>query len=396
MNIVIDFILSKLIKKGRLVIIDASNRVKIYGRSDSAPTINIRILDNSFFYKFLLRPGLTLGEFYMNKKLLIEDATIYELLEILDMNRHNLSNNFTKKIHRLLLPITRLFQQYNSIKNARKNVKHHYDLSADFYKLFLDKDLQYSCAYFTADNFGDLEKAQLDKKYHIAQKLLLKPGMRVLDIGCGFGGMALYLAKNFDVNVVGLTLSQEQLRIAQTRAQQEGLQDKVQFYLRDYRHEKSQYDRIVSVGMFEHVGVRHYEEFFDAIKKLLKDDGVMLLHSITRLDGPGTTDAWIRKYIFPGGYAPAISETMKIVEDFLLVADIEILRLHYAKTLGIWLNKFMQNRDIAKKMFGEKFCLMWEFYLTASELEFIYDNTAVFQMQLTKKMDVVPITRDYL
>lgn len=394
MNIVTSYILNKLIKRGCLRIIDAQGHAKDFGLKNAAPKVTIKITDNSFFSKFLLQPSMTLGEFYMQKKLLIENGSIYELLELLDMNRHNLSTKFSRNLRTALLPITRRIQQYNTIRNSRKNVEHHYDLSSEFYRLWLDSDMQYSCAYFKPGN-EDLEQAQLDKKEHIAKKLLLKPGQKILDIGCGWGGMALYLAKNFDVEVTGLTLSLEQLRIARERAKIAGLQDKVHFILRDYREEKNHYDRIVSVGMFEHVGVNHYPEFFAAINRLLKDDGVMLLHSIGRADGPGTTDAWIRKYIFPGGYVPALSEVMKIIEqNSLWTTDIEVLRLHYAKTLNHWRHRFLAKLN--QVQYDEEFRRMWEFYLAASELEFIYDRTMVMQIQLAKKVDAVPVTREYM
>jgi cyclopropane-fatty-acyl-phospholipid synthase len=290
----------------------------------------------------------------------------------------------------------RRLQQYNPIGRAQEHVAHHYDLSDDLYDLFLDEDRQYSCAYFANDNVT-LEQAQHDKKRHIAAKLLLEPGMRVLDIGCGWGGMALYLAKEANVEVVGLTLSKEQHKVATERAKKAGLEDKVTFHLRDYREEAGSYDRIVSVGMFEHVGVHHFNEFFNKVKALLTPKGVALLHSIGRMDGPGVTNPWLRKYIFPGGYAPALSEVLPVVEKSgLWATDIEILRLHYAETLKHWHQRFQENRDKIKKLYDERFCRMWEFYLIGAEMDFRYLNTMVFQMQLAKDIEAVPLTRDYM
>ena len=290
----------------------------------------------------------------------------------------------------------RFLQQYNPMGRARRNVAHHYDLSGRLYDLFLDRDRQYSCAYFREGN-EDLETAQAEKKKHIAAKLLLEPGHRVLDIGSGWGGLSLSLAKACGVSVKGVTLSSEQFAVSQQRAKDEGLSDRVEFALQDYRAERDQYDRIVSVGMFEHVGAVHYPEFFAKIHDLLAHDGVALLHSIGRMEPPGTTNAWLRKYIFPGGYTPALSEVLSAVEKAgLWVTDIEILRLHYAETLQHWYQQFMANRDAVRDIYDERFCRMWEFYLLACELSFRLGRQMVFQMQLTRSRQSVPLTRDYI
>ncbi len=290
----------------------------------------------------------------------------------------------------------RRVHQFNPIPRARRNAAHHYDLSDQLYELFLDRDRQYSCAYF--DDCGDdLDTAQLNKKRHIAAKLLIRPGQTVLDIGSGWGGLALYLAAECGADVTGLTLSVEQLKTAARRAAAAGLSDRVRFYLRDYREEDGRYDRIVSVGMFEHVGVNHYEAFFTRVKSLLAPDGVALLHSIGRIDGPGATHPWIRKYIFPGGYIPALSEVVVAVERLKLwVTDIEILRLHYAETLRCWRRRFEHNRERLRAIYDERFCRMWEMYLAGSEIAFRHGGCMVFQMQLAKTVDSVPITRDYM
>jgi cyclopropane-fatty-acyl-phospholipid synthase len=292
----------------------------------------------------------------------------------------------------------RVLEQYNPIGKAQKNVAHHYDLRGELYDFFLDSDRQYSCAYFRTGN-ESLEIAQADKKLHIASKLLLKPGQRVLDIGSGWGGMGLYLARSFDVDVTGVTLSREQHGMSNRRAAEAGIADRVRFKLIDYREEPGRYDRIVSVGMFEHVGSAHYFEYFTKVKELLADDGVMLLHSIGRMEPPGGTNTWLRKYIFPGGYTPALSEVLAAIEKAgLWVTDIEVLRLHYAETLRLWRERFLANREQIKNLAGydDRFCRMWEFYLAGCEVAFRYMNQMVFQIQITRRQDAVPLTRDYM
>jgi cyclopropane-fatty-acyl-phospholipid synthase len=290
----------------------------------------------------------------------------------------------------------RRFDQRNSEKKAKDNVHRHYDLDSRLYDLFLDSDRQYSCAYFENEN-STLEEAQLAKKRHIAAKLGIKPGMDVLDIGCGWGGMGLYLARVCGANVVGVTLSEEQHKIANDRAAALGLSDRVQFLLQDYRTLDKKFDRIVSVGMFEHVGVGHFGEFFKKVSSLMKPDAVALLHSINRSDGPGATSAWIKKYIFPGGYIPALSEVMPHLQrNGLYVTDIEILRMHYARTLRFWLDRFMANRDKVKELYDERFCRMWEFYLAGSECSFRFIGMNNFQIQFCKDQHELPYTRDYI
>ena len=293
----------------------------------------------------------------------------------------------------------RLFRglsQYNPAGAAQCHAAHHYDLSDTLYDLFLDQDRQYSCAYFLSPD-DSLEEAQAQKKRHIAAKLLLKPGCRVLDIGSGWGGLALYLASLTGAEVTGITLSEEQVKAARRRAAEAGLSDRVRFHLRDYRDEHGSYDRIVSVGMFEHVGVNHFKTFFRQVKDLLNDDGVALLHSIGRAEGPGITNPWIRKHIFPGGYSPALSEVVPVIEKTgLFVTDIEVLRLHYAETLKEWRRRFNANRTRIAEIHDERFCRMWEFYLAGAEAAFRHNGQIVFQIQLAKRQDAVPLTRDYI
>lgn len=292
--------------------------------------------------------------------------------------------------------MVRRAQQWNTRGRAKANVAHHYDLSGELYDLFLDKDKQYSCAYFPHPDMT-LEEAQEAKKAHIARKLLIKPGMRILDIGCGWGGMALTLARDHGARVLGVTLSEEQHRIAQARARAEGLEDRVEFRLTDYRNVQGSFDRVVSVGMFEHVGVPHFREYFRHVGRLLKPDGIALIHTIGRGAPPGSTSPWIARYIFPGGYIPAMSEMVAAVEkENLATTDVEVWRIHYADTLKHWHERFMANIDRARELYDERFCRMWRYYLLACEMTFRHSKQVVFQVQLAHDKQVVPLTRDYL
>lgn len=330
-----------------------------------------------------------LGETYINGGW---DVTHCELRDLLYLLRANFSEY---SISKWLQPVAKLVHEWNKISRSYSNVSQHYDLDASFFKLFLDHDMHYSCAYFP-DRHCSLEEAQLEKCKHIANKLLLQPGQRVLDIGCGWGSMVLQLAKFLDIEVVGITLSNEQLVVARQRAKAQGAKN-ISFELQDYREHQGVYDRIVSVGMFEHVGTPYYKTYFQCLKQLLTDDGVALVHTIGRSGPPGLTNPWIRKYIFPGGSVPALSEIAKAVEDAELIAtDVEVLRLHYAKTLREWLKRFQLNKNKIIDSMGDKFYRMWEFYLTICEVSFQYSDSVVYQMQLTKQHDVVPPTRDYL
>ncbi len=393
---VIKAIFGPLVKHGHLVVYPPRGPALKFGVAGERPTVVVRIRDTFFLFHMMINIASALGEAYMDGRLIVEHGTIYDFLELLAMNYHHVPKMLPGKIRDFFAPVMRPLQQFNPLTRARKNVAHHYDLSRELYEQFLDQDMQYSCAYFR--NRGDtLEMAQLQKKAHIAAKLMLEPGMRVLDIGCGWGGMAIYLAQTADIEVVGLTLSEEQLKVANQRAQKLGLSHRVKFYLRDYRQETGTYDRIVSVGMFEHVGTAYYPEFFDKINTLLTDDGAALIHSIGRMDGPGVTNAWLRKYIFPGGYSPALSEVLPVIEKRNLWAtDIEILRLHYAETLRHWRMRFAARRAQIAKLYDERFCRMWEFYLAGCEVNFRYLSLMVFQIQLAKNIHTVPITRDYM
>ncbi len=391
----LSYLLKNVIRVGTLEVIDANGKHHKFAGTPE-PEVTIRLHDRALHTKLYLNPDLAAGEAYMDGTLTIEKGTLADLVEIMARNMDNGQSDPLFALRDKIWRLFRGFQQYNPVKLSKKNVAHHYDLPDKLYDLFLDEDKQYSCAYFR-DRKYDLEAAQLAKKRHLAAKLLLRPGQKVLDIGSGWGGLALYLAEEGGGEVTGLTLSKSQLSVARERAEQTPAARNVQFHLRDYRQQKGSFDRIVSVGMFEHVGVKHYDQFFSTISDLLTDDGVCVLHSIGRMAGPGTTGPWIRKYIFPGGYSPSLSETLTAIEKSgLWVTDIEILRLHYAETIREWLKRFEDNRDKIAELTDERFCRMWEYYLTLSEAAFRYCDHFVFQIQITKKRDAVPLTRDYI
>ena len=388
--------LDRLIRDGSLTLIDANGGVHTFG-DGTEPKVTIRVHDRAVNWKLAINPALYTGEAYMDGALTIEEGSLYEFLDLATRSFWEPGNGIMVVAMEMLRNMARLIQQFNPVERARTNVAHHYDLSDDLYDLFLDSDRQYSCAYFDYrdESLGD---AQKNKKRHLAAKLLLdRPGLRVLDIGCGWGGLALYLAAESGAHVTGITLSEEQLRVAQDQAQRAGLADQVSFHLRDYRLEEGTYDRIVSVGMFEHVGAPQYPAFFRKVKDLLADDGVALLHSIGRADGPGSTNPWLTKYIFTGAYAPAISEVVPAIERRkLFITDIEVLRLHYAETVREWRTRFAANRDKVKEIYDERFCRMWEFYLAGAEVAFRNEYQIVFQIQIAKDQEAVPLTRDYI
>lgn len=389
-------LLKRLIVVGRLNVVDADGRVHVF-EGEPGPEVTMRFHDHAAARGVFFNPYLRLGESYMDGRLTVENGQ--DIYDLLDLFGRNLERAGTYSIARLRWRVDRLFrflQQYNPIGRARSNVAHHYDLSGRLYDLFLDRDRQYSCAYFPT-GIETLEQAQEIKKNHIASKLQLASGQRVLDIGCGWGGLGLFLARHKNADVVGITLSTEQLEVARERASKARLADRVQFELRDYRQQSGRFDRIVSIGMFEHVGVYQYRAFFEKVRDLLDDDGIALLHTIGRMEGPGTTNPWIRKYIFPGGYIPALSEITSAIEHAgLWITDVEVMRLHYAETLRHWRTRFLANRDTARAIYDERFCLMWEYYLAASEIAFRYLRNCVFQIQLTKQQSAAPLTRDYI
>jgi cyclopropane-fatty-acyl-phospholipid synthase len=387
--------LKAFVRVGTLKVIDADGNAHVFAGS-SGPSVTMRLTDASLYRKLFFNPELHAGEAYMDGRLTFEDSTLRDFLTLFSLNRLSLgSYPLQKALRRVSRGLKRL-QQANPIGKAQKNVAHHYDVGNDFYRLFLDQGMQYSCAYFLDD--GDtLEEAQRNKLRLIASKLNLQPGLSILDIGSGWGDLALYLATVADIDVTGVTLSEEQHRLANEKARAAGLDQRVRFQLKDYRQLEESFDRVVSVGMFEHVGVHHYPEFFAKVNELLRDDGVMLLHSIGHMSPPGTASPWLRKYIFPGAYSPALSEVFPAVENASLwVTDLEFLRVHYAKTLAHWHRRFEANREQIAAMYDERFCRMWEFYLISAEMMFRTGSQLVFQMQLAKKRDAVPIVRDYM
>jgi cyclopropane-fatty-acyl-phospholipid synthase len=397
MQAIMDRIFRRFIVVGRLTVRWPDGRVTTYSGAPG-PEAAIYIRDTRTIWRIIFHPALSLGEAYMDGGVEPIEGGIYDLLDVIGASMAHEGHsqpimNGRYEFERLM----RRFAQFNPAHRARRNVAHHYDLNGRTYSLFLDRDRQYSCAYFPR---GDetLEEAQLAKKRHIASKLLLdRPNLHVLDIGCGWGGMALTLARDYGARVTGITLSTEQLTEARARAAAAGLSDRVSFELLDYRGLDRRFDRIVSVGMFEHVGVVHFRQFFDVIKRCLLPDGVALIHAIGRSGGPGATNPWFTKYIFPGGYSPALSEVFTAVErSKLVVTDVEILRLHYAETIRQWRRRFAANRDAIAAMHDERFCRMFEFYLAGSEMAFRHQGHLIWQMQIAPHQAAVPLTRDYI
>lgn len=384
----------RAIRVGNLTVIDGRGRRNRFGDGTGGEVV-VRLRDAATERALLLDPTLNIAEAYMDGRLELVSGTIYDFLEIVMRDTQHGVPSWLMRFHSGARYAMRRFQQFNPAGRSGRNVKHHYDIDQFIYDLFLDDTRQYSCAYFAP---GDtLEQAQQGKMRHIAAKLDLKPGQRVLDIGSGWGGLAAYLASIQPVDVLGVTLSDSQLEGSRQRARALGLDRKVRFEKKDYRHLETPFDRIVSVGMFEHVGVNHYAAYFNKVRELLTDDGVALIHTIGRTDGPGFTNPFIAKYIFPGGYFPALSEVLPVIEKSgLIVSDVEVLRLHYAETLKVWRERFTAKRAAAVKHMGERFCRMWEFYLAGSELGFRYQGLVVFQIQLIKQIDALPIMRDYI
>jgi len=386
--------LRRYIRRGSLKVTTAAGNVYTFGDGQGSSAA-VRFTTASAQRAVLFDPELKLGEAYMDGTLVIERGSIVDVLA-LAFRQESYPASLWAWPPRLARYLFRRLQQFNPRFRARRNVAHHYDLDGRLYSLFLDADQQYSCAYFETPD-ASLDDAQLAKKRHLAAKLLVNPGARVLDIGCGWGGLALYLAELCGAQVTGITLSEEQFRRAQTRAVERGHAKDATFRLIDYRDVSGRFDRIVSVGMFEHVGVSFYDAFFGKCAQLLNDDGVALLHFIGRESTPGITNPWIAKYIFPGGYIPALSEVLPAVERArLLVTDIEVLQLHYAETLKAWRERFLAHRDEVVRLYDQRFVRMWEFYLASSETAFRDGNMVVFQIQMTKRKGITPATRDYI
>ena len=382
-----------LIRIGSLTVRMPGGKELALGDGDGPP-VAVAITDAPTLARIAAKPSLGLGEAYMDGRLVFEQGDLHDLLEL--AGRNSIGGSPYRKPGLLRMAWSRTAKEQNPRHAAKRNVHHHYDLSHKLYRAFLDADMQYSCAYFERDDMS-LEEAQVAKKRHIAAKLDLADGQNVLDIGCGWGGLAITLAGMADVRVHGVTLSEEQLMLAKHRAGDTGLLNRVSFALTDYRDIQGQFDRIVSVGMFEHVGRPNYQAFFDLLAGRLTEDGVAVIHSIGRSTGPSATDYFTEKYIFPGGYIPALSEVLPIIEQSgLKVTDIEILRLHYAKTLRCWFDRFQARREEMKALYDERFCRMWEFYLAGAEMGFRFGDHMNFQIQLTKHNSALPVTRDYM
>jgi cyclopropane-fatty-acyl-phospholipid synthase len=388
--------LKRLIRHGHLTVTYPDGSRREY-RGAPGPLAAMRILTARALRGMTFNPALALGEGYMADEIRPEGSSIHALMELLVLNMMSGGTHPAERMMEILRLFRRRFDQLNPAGRARRNVAHHYDLNGRLYSLFLDRDRQYSCAYFLTGT-ETLEEAQGAKKRHIAAKLKLdRPDLDVLDIGCGWGGMAISLARDWGARVTGITLSREQLAVARQRAEEAGLTDRVRFEMMDYRRWTTPVDRVVSVGMFEHVGIDHYRRFFHTIRGALKEDGVALVHAIGRSDGPGSTNPWLAKYIFPGGYSPALSEVLPAIEKAgLWVTDIEILRLHYAMTIAHWRARFAGNRDAIASLTDERFCRMFEFYLAGAELSFRHMGHMNWQVQLTRRMEALPLTRDYI
>jgi cyclopropane-fatty-acyl-phospholipid synthase len=393
MDRLLRFFMGQFIQRGVMTFTTANGVTFTCGDGTGKP-VAVRFLTAAAERRVLLDPELALGELYMDGTFVVEHGSIADVLAVV-LDQPEMLPRWAK-LQWWLRYLVRHAQQFNPRGRSKNNVERHYDLDGRLYSLFLDADKQYSCAYFERPD-ATLDDAQLAKKRHLAAKLLIERGQRVLDIGSGWGGLGLYLAEMTGANVTGVTLSNEQLQVANARAGEKNLTASARFLLEDYRDIPGPFDRMVSVGMFEHVGVDHYDTFFKRCAELLSRDGVMVLHSICRSEGPGITNPWIAKYIFPGGYIPALSEVLPAIERAgLLVCDIEILRLHYAETLKAWRERFLARREEAVRLYDERFARMWEFYLASSEMSFRKQNVMVFQIQLTKRQGIVPMTRDYI
>ncbi|MDB5664575.1 cyclopropane-fatty-acyl-phospholipid synthase family protein [Cypionkella sp.] len=393
---ILNKMLSQLIRHGTLMVHFPDGQTQRHG-DGTAPSVSVRVTDPQLVGRIVRNPDLALGEGYVDGGLTIDQDDLRGLLELVIANtKSGATMVWWRRMQDAFRVMARRAAQFNTAKRSAENVEHHYDLSGALYDMFLDADRQYSCAYFIHPD-DTLEQAQQQKKAHIAAKLCLKPGMTVLDIGSGWGGMALTLAKDYGAKVLGVTLSQEQYKRSVARAAEAGLSDRVTFELKDYRDLNGKFDRIVSVGMFEHVGVPHYRKYFTQVKNLLAPDGIALIHTIGRAAPPSSTSPWITKYIFPGGYVPALSEMSAAMEKSgLWPTDVEVWRLHYATTLAHWLQRFDANIDKARALYDDRFCRMWRYYLIASEMTFLKGRQCVFQMQLANRQDAVPLTRDYI
>lgn len=390
-------LLRRFVRRGTLNVYDVDGKRHTFSGSPPEPAVTIRLHNKSLYTKLFFNPELYVAEAYMDGELTFEEgSTCFDLLNLFSNNRTGLTSHPIQSVLRSSWRWLRRIQQHNPIAKALKNASHHYDISDEFYRLFLDEDLQYTCAYYASPD-DTLEQAQLNKKRHVCAKLKIEDGMKIAELGCGWGGLALYIAQLADVEVTAVNLSIEQIRVARERAKKLGLEDRVHFEHMDYRQLTGKYDRVVSVGMLEHVGLGHYDEFFKKFRSLLNEDGFGLVHSIGRNAPPGNVSPFIRKYIFPGGYAPSLSEIFAPAErQRIWIADCEVLRLHYYYTLRDWRARFMANWEKAAAIYDERMCRMWEFYLISSQLAFLTGSEMIFQLMIAHKRDAVPIVRDYM
>ena len=388
--------LNGLVKEDGFELVDANSKSYLIGKPKKENPIRFKILDKKLHWKLLLNPDLYLGEAYTNGSIVIENGTLTEFLDIALKNVGRQSTNSITNVLEKFRRVYRNITNFNLVGKSKENVAHHYDISNKFYDLFLDEKRQYSCAYFKNED-DTLDVAQNNKIDHIIKKLNLKPNQKVLDIGCGWGTLALDIAKKTQCEVVGITLSKNQLEYAQQKAKEMNLENQVEFRLADYRQLNEKFDRVVSVGMFEHVGRKFYNKYFSKVFDFLNEDGVALIHTIGCVNPPRGPQPWITKYIFPGGYTPSLSEvSLPIEKSGLIISDIEVLRMHYAHTLKNWKERFVSKKGEVLEMFDEKFFGMWEFYLVSCEMAFKWSDQVVFQFQLTKKFKATPITRDYI
>ena len=388
--------LNNLIQYDGFELVDANSKKYVIGNPIRKKPIVLKLLDQKLMQKLLINPDLYFGEAYMNGSLVIENGTITEFLDLAFRNIGRGDINFYGTVIKKIKGTFRYLTSFNKILKSKENVAHHYDISEKLYDLFLDKNRQYSCAYFKNDN-DTLEEAQKNKMHHIIKKLNIKPNQKVLDIGSGWGTLALEIAKETNASVTGITLSENQFEYSKNKAKEMNLSNQVEFKLIDYRQLNEKFDKIVSVGMFEHVGRKFYRTYFNTVSKLLNEKGIALIHTIGSTMPPRDPQPWITKYIFPGGYTPSLSEAVKPIEDSgLIISDIEVLRLHYAHTLRHWKERFLSKKDAVLDMFDEKFFRMWEFYLASCEMAFKWGDQVVFQFQLTKDNNSVPNTRDYI
>jgi len=388
--------LNSVFTKDGFILVDANSKNYIIGNPEKKIPIKVKILNKNLNYKLLFHPDLYFGEAYTNGEIVIENGSLSDFLDLTLMNFGRGNLNFFSYLLNRLRGSFRYLTNFNFIKKSKMNVSHHYDISDDLYDLFLDSKKQYSCAYFKNEN-DTLEDAQNNKIQHIIKKLNIRSNQKVLDIGCGWGSLAIDIAKSINCEVTGITLSENQFNYCNKKAKELNLENQLHFKLMDYRELNEKFDRIVSVGMFEHVGRKFYHKFFSQVEKLLREDGVSLIHTIGSVSPPRDPHPWITKYIFPGGYTPSLSEvTTPIEKAGLIVADIEVLKLHYSHTLRHWKENCLRNKDKIVQMFDERFFRMWEFYLSGCEMAFKWGDQVVYQFQLTKNYKSTPVTRDYI